>query len=169
MILFCTLNADIVNVHVHEKPHLVKARSWQEAYRLLRLETSVRLLPCSFPAKAVMDSPRILAPQRKWLSKCQDPTIYPQMRPLGRGATFQALWGRVTCSRSSWRLGIKNKALAPWWFIADPLAHIKDSIAGYFSLLNCHENEGGDPPPPPPLRAEAWRWWLLKAANKRAH
>lgn len=94
-------------------------------------------------------SPRVLALRWKCLSKCQDLTIYPQMRPLGRGATTQTLWGRVTRSRSSWRLGMKNKALGPWWFIADPLARIKNGIAGYFSLLNCHENNRGDAPTPP--------------------
>lgn len=41
------------------KPHLVKARPWQEAYRLLRFEASAWLLPCSSPAKAVMESPPV--------------------------------------------------------------------------------------------------------------
>lgn len=143
------------------KPHLVKGRPWQEAYRLLRFEASAWLLPSSSPAKAVMESPpRIHALRWKCLSKCQDLTIYPQMRPLGRGATTQTLRGRVTCSRSSWRLGIKNKALGPWWFIADPLARIKNGIAGYFSPLNCHENNRGDAPPPTPRHAI--KSWSLK-------
>lgn len=142
-----------------EIPHLVKARRWQEACRLLRLEASVRLLPLSCRCQSCNGiSPCILALQRKCLSKCQDLTIYPQMRPLGRGATSQALWGKVTCLRSSWRLGIKNKALAPWWFTADLLARIKNSISGYFSLQNCHENKRRDALPSSPTIKS----WSLK-------
>lgn len=80
------------------KPHLVKARPWQEAYLLLRFEASAWLLPRSSPANAVMESPpRILALRWKCLSECQDLTIYPQTRALGRGATTQTLWGREGC------------------------------------------------------------------------
>lgn len=48
------------NVYAQDgKPRLVKARPWQDTYRLLRLEALARLPPRSFPAKALMESPPV--------------------------------------------------------------------------------------------------------------
>lgn len=60
--LFCVLNE--CNIYCQRpgwKTPPGKARPWQEAYLLLRFEASAWLLPCSSPAKAVMESPHVSA------------------------------------------------------------------------------------------------------------
>lgn len=111
--------------HLNKIPALLGSLSFVEVGGL-SLAAAVQLA-----AKAVMESPHILALHWKYLSKCQDLTIYPHMRPLGRcylpdpmekGYVFMQLV-------ETWN---KEQRTHPAMIYADPLPRIKTASLNAF-------------------------------------